>query len=289
MKLLGVAVIAGLAVAGDAATADRFEVASIRECAANAPGRSGGAPPRFSPGRLTLDCNTPSELIRQAYVLFASGHFDFASVPIKGGPAWLDSARYTITAEAEGNPGAEMMMGPMLQKLLEDRFRLKIHRDTIQVPVYELSVAKRGLKLPRVEEGTCVPISLDKDLAPRSPGQPRAKLCGTGGFSIKPPNATMKMDAMTLDDFSTKLAVAMGRPVINKTGINGMFDFRLEFSPDETTPGMPAHRSGADTASDLTAPSIFTALQEQLGLKLDQAKGPGESLVIDEIETPSEN
>jgi uncharacterized protein (TIGR03435 family) len=97
------------------------------------------------------------------------------------------------------------------------------------------------------------------------------------------------MHATTLDDLSKKLAIVMGRPVIDKTGINGMFDFHLRFSLDEATVGMPIRGGEPDATSDIAAPSIFTAVQEQLGLKLEQAKGPGEFLVIDGVERPSEN
>lgn len=284
---LFLAVTAGIA---GAATPARFEVASIKECqGANLAGRSGAGPPRTSPGRLTLECNSALQLIQQAYVLFADGRFNYTSVPVRGGPAWLDSARYTINAKAEGDPGIETMMGPMLQKLLEDRFQLKIHHETTQVLVYDLTVARRGARLTRVEEGSCTPVVLQRDLAPRAAGEPRRDVCGTGGFSRKPPNAVMNLHAMTLDDFAKKLAIVLGRPVVDKTGIAGMFDFPMTFSPDDSTPGMPSPgtRQGAD--ADQAAPSIFTALQEQLGLKLEQSKGPGESLVIDEVSRPSEN
>jgi uncharacterized protein (TIGR03435 family) len=276
-------------VAAGIAGAAQFEVASIKECAGdNSAGRS-TPPPRTSPGRLTLECRSVMQLIQEAYVLFADGRFNYISVPVRGGPSWLDSARYTINAKAEGDPGVETMMGPMLQKLLEDRFQLRIRRDTTQVQVYELTAARRGARLTRVEEGSCTPVKLDRDLAPRAPGQPRPDLCGTGGFSRKPPNATMNLHAMTLDDLAKKLAIVLGRPVIDKTGMAGMFDFRLKFSPDEGTPGMPTQGGGQQPGADDAAPSIFTALQEQLGLKLEQAKGPGESLMIDQLERPSEN
>jgi uncharacterized protein (TIGR03435 family) len=269
--------ILALVVVAMSASAAQFEVASIKSCAdGNAAGRS-TPPPRTSPGRVILECRSVMQLIQEAYILFADGRFNYTSVPVRGGPGWLDSARYTINAKAEGDPGVETMMGPLLQKLLEDRFQLKIHRETTQVSVYEMTVARRGAKMTRVEEGSCIPISLDRDLAPHAAGQPRPDVCGTGGFSRKAPNTTINLHAITLDDFAKKLAIVLGRPVIDKTSIAGMFDFHLKFSADEG--------AGADDA----APSIFTALQEQLGLKLEQAKGPGESLVIDGVERPSEN
>jgi uncharacterized protein (TIGR03435 family) len=155
--------------------------------------------------------------------------------------------------------------------------------------VYELTVAKGGPKIQRIEEGSCTPVNLTRDLAPRAPDQPRRDLCGTGAISGKPPNATMNAHAMSLADFSKQLLTLLGRPVIDKTGIIGKFDFHLKFVVDEATIGMPIRGGEPDATSDAAAPSIFTAAQEQLGLKLEQAKGPGEFLVIENLDRPSEN
>src|SRR5579862_614480 len=103
-----------------------------------------------SPGRIISSCHTLNALIGIAYVMFADGTrmgpSSRQSVPIEGGPSWIHSDRWEIQATAEGQPSREMMFGPMLQKLLEDRFALKLHRETRQVPIYALKVAKGGLK-----------------------------------------------------------------------------------------------------------------------------------------------
>jgi len=161
----------------------------------------------------------------------------------------------------------------MLQSLLEDRFQLKIRREIREVPVYVLTVAKSGPKLKSSQEGSC---PTPNPAGGSCPGSVWAERKGT----------SVVVDQQdTPDGFSRMLSQRLGRPVIDKTGIKGMFDFHLEFAPDETTGGT----APPDVATDPSGPSIFTAVQEQLGLKLESAKGPGEVLVIDRVERPSEN
>ncbi len=256
----------------------KFEVASIRpstRCDTGA--RSGGG---SSPGRLTLTCQSVEGLIGGAYVRFANGQFSTQprGISIEGGPAWTRSERYDIKAKPEGDASFEMMNGPMLQALLEDRFKLKIHRETREVPVYALVVAKGGHKLQPFKEGSCTPIDINKFTPP-----PDSNNCHARGTK-KGSNQEVNAQGMRVDDFSRIfLNGALDRPVIDKTGITGRFDFHLEYAPDEATPFLPA---APDPAG---GPSIFTALQEQLGLKLEPAKGPGEFRVIDSVERPSEN
>jgi uncharacterized protein (TIGR03435 family) len=167
-----------------------------------------------------------------------------------------------------------MMMGPMMQELLEDRFQLKIHRQTTEGPVYFLTVARRGPKLNLFTEGSCTPYST----LPRPPLQPGTEYCERIISGGKSPSVEAK--GATLDEFSKTLRVLVGRPVIDKTGITGRFDIRFEFS----------HVGIEPVDSDPTGPpSIFIALQEQLGLRLEPAKGPVEMLVIDRIERPTGN
>jgi uncharacterized protein (TIGR03435 family) len=230
-----------------------------------------------SPGRVLSPCDTVMDLIRTAYVEFANGHHNsLERVPISGGPAWINSDRYQINAKAEGNVSQAMMAGPMMQSLLEDRFKLKIHRETREVPAYELTAATGGPKLRPSKEGSCIAFDF---MTPLEPGQ---KPCGIPLTGMKGPNLTTEIHG-SVDDFSKLLGVTLGRPVINKTGITGVFDFRLEFAIDESTTGI---RPPSD---DPAGPSIFTALRKELGLKLDRTKGPGEFLVIDHVEKPSEN
>jgi uncharacterized protein (TIGR03435 family) len=205
------------------------------------------------------------DLIRTAY-----GEF----VPISGGPAWIKSDRYRIDARAESNTSPRVMDGPMLQALLEDRFKLKIRRETREVSIYTLTVAKEGSKLQSAKEGSCVsPESL----------QPGKKPCGMPMTRTKGPNLSTEIIG-NLDEFAKLLGVTLGRPVVDRTGITGTFDFHLEFALDENTPNVRLEPS-----DEPPGPSIFTALQEQLGLKLASARGPAEFLVIDHVERPSEN
>jgi uncharacterized protein (TIGR03435 family) len=185
--------------------------------------------------------------------------------PINGGPSWIHSAFYEINARAEGNPGVAMMRGPMMRALLEKYFRLRIHRQTTEGPVYFLSVARGGPKLNAFTEGSCTPYS-----SPPPPLQPGQEYCRSL-IRLSPPS--VELQGATLDEFSKLLLPVLDRPVINKTGITGQFDIHVEFS-----------RKGTDAD-----PTGLAALQQQLGLRLELAKGPVEMFVIDHIEKPAEN
>jgi uncharacterized protein (TIGR03435 family) len=263
-----------------AAQQPKFEVAAINRCdtafGGGAGGRAdqgGGLAP--TPGRLRTNCQTVAALIQAAYAHFAGGRNNGpTAVPLSGGPSWVNSERYNINAKAEGNPSREVMNGPMLQKPLEDRLKLRIHRETKEVPVYALTVAKNGPKLHPFVDGSC---GEGKD------GKPR---CGFGGIRMAGVNLILETRKVGVTEFAKNVLSVLDRPVVDKSGITGLFDFHLEFAPDETTPALPRLKTSDDSAS---GPSIFTAMQEQLGLKLEPAKGPGEFLVIDSVERPSGN
>ncbi len=207
-------------------------------------------------------------------------------------PAWITSDRYDINAKAPGAQNQGMMKGPMLQTLLEDRFKVKLHRETKEGPVYAMTVAKGGLKLEPFKEGSCTPV--DPNIPQTRPAPGQGHLCDTFRIAQKGLNLTVEIDGMNLDELSKSFGQLMDRPIIDKTGISGRFDVRLQFTPDETTPRL-FRRSGdagggqPATAADPSGPSIFTAFQEQLGLKLDPAKGPSEFFVVDHVERPSAN
>ena len=272
------------------ATRPKFVVASIKPCrdgsfAPNKKGGRGGGGD-LSPGTLHLDCSTVMDLITGAYVLFANGHVNPRSrVPVEGGPAWINSVRYQIDAKADGARGQGMMRGPMLQTLLEDRFKLKMHHESREVPVYALTVAKGGLKLHSFQEGSCIPR--DFTVLEQFPPQPFPELppgqkyCGIGGTE-KGANVTLDATAMSIDNFIKYSLPGLDRPVVNKTGITGLFDFHLEFAPDQV-------QGTGDTPAEVAGPSIFTALERQLGLKPELAKAPGDFLIIDHVERPSAN
>lgn len=306
------ALIVALATPILAQSPPRFEVASIKPCTdgdLSGTAKTGGRAGReFSPGALRLDCTTVFDLIQGAYVLFANGHVNPRSrVSVEGGPAWIKSDRYRIDAKPDTARSQGMMRGPMLQTLIEERFKLKIRRETRPVPGYALTVAKGGIKLKPFQRGTCTPIDLK--IFEQFPPPPFPKLppgqeyCGgtdpsdgsrwIASFGTsKGPNITIVARAMSIDDFiKTSLGQHLDRPVLNKTGVAGLFDFHLEYAPDETMPDFHDTTPTAAGAaiSDPPGPSIFTALQRQLGLKLEPAQGVGEFFVIDRISKPSGN
>jgi len=272
------------------AATPKFETSSIDTCS-DEPGLKRGYGYSSSQGRLNTGCMPLVDagnlgLIQRAYVRFAGGHPHWPGiVPIHGGPDWIRSEFYNVNAKAEGNPNEQMMEGPMLQALLEDRFKLKIHRETRAVPVYVLTAAQGGSLLKPSTEGSCTPMPLTVPVSALAPGQEYCKVrVGFKGPSVDAQGAT-------LTEFSKLLDLVLDRPVIDKTGIAGKFDIHLEFAADAATPnflpgGDLARLAGA--ASDSTGASIFTAMQ-QLGLKLEPAEGPREFLVIDHVERPTGN
>jgi uncharacterized protein (TIGR03435 family) len=276
-----------IAFAQEAAT-PKFDVVSIKPCdGGNAGGRNGGL---IANGRLNVNCVTVMDLIKSACVTWANAHLNSPkSLRIEGGPAWIHSEAYTINAKSEVNATMPMLSGPMLQALLEDRFHLRTHRETRDIPVYVLTVAKTGPKLQPVQEGSCTPFDIEKFLAPLAPGAPHPDFCGVVLRNARKGSAvTRDFHAMTLAQFAGELPV--DRPVVDKTRVSGLFDFRLEFALDETTSSsFPQYGSATASSDDSGGPSIFTALQEQLGLKLESARGPGAFLVIDHVEKPDAN
>lgn len=194
----------------------------------------------------------------------------------RGRPSWIKSDRYTISAKAEGYVKPGVMNGPMLQTLLEDRFKLKIHRETRTVPEYALTIAKNGPKLERFSEESCTPI--DRDRSSPVPVPPSQKPLCKSLIRMKGANLAMiEMQAATLDEFSKALGRILERPVADKTGITGMFDVRLEYAFNDASRGfLPPDSPAPLIPDDFSGPSIFTAVEEQLGLKLDSTKGPME-------------
>jgi hypothetical protein len=157
----------------------KFEVVSIKPCK---PGvTKGGGPPVFgagsSPGRLRIRCGILADIdntgmIQVAYNRYAGGYLNsFRMVPIEGGPDWIHTERFEIDATSDGHPTLLMMQGPMMQTVLEDRFKLKIHRETRQGPVYELALGKGSPKLKPFQEGSCTPVVVGRPLPQLAPDQ----------------------------------------------------------------------------------------------------------------------
>jgi uncharacterized protein (TIGR03435 family) len=269
-----------LIVAALQAQPAQFEVASVKrntEC----PSGNKAVP---TPGRVILQCATLETLIQTAYGMFANGTSRNPQVlEISGGPAWIKTDFYDVNAKADGNPRIEQMVGPMLQTLLEDRFKLKARRTPKEVPIYELTLSKGGPKFEKAKEGSCVPQDLNKMRQP-APGEPRPTYCGSQTLDRQGQTMVMIAHGMTMEGFAgERLPLMTGRPVVDKTGLTGMYDFRLEFALELQG---RAPEANADPAS---APNVFTAIQQQLGLKLEPAKGSVDILVIDHAERPTEN
>jgi uncharacterized protein (TIGR03435 family) len=238
----------------------QFDVASIKRNNTNQPTLfNGGGPGRY------VATNTPVRLL----ILSAYKIEDFQ---LAGAPDWVDSERYDIDARTDTANAPNEIKGSMLQALLEDRFQLKLHGETKDAPVYFLTVAKSGLKLTA---GPCV--TRDSN-APIVRGPSQTTFCGFFGVG----DNFMRATSTTAQALSEELSSILRRKVLDRTGFAGRFDVNLKWAPDGVAPGNPALAS-----PDL--PSIFTALEEQLGLKLESGKAPIDVLVIDRIERPSEN
>jgi len=156
-------------------------------------------------------------------------------VPVEGGPGWLASDYWEIQAKAESPASPEMMRGPMLEQLLEDRFLLKLHRETRQVPIYALTVAKNGLKV-QPEKRACAPSS--------RANRPEKDEIQCGSSLPRREGSAVKWDlTMGFDQFSKRLNSLMDRPVVNQAEVDGLFIMHLEFAPDAAIPGLSVAHS----------------------------------------------
>ena len=278
--------------AQSAAVRPAFEVASIKPGVNCGAGRVGPPP---SPGRLNMQCATLRDLIRVAYDTFANGPTPKARrIPILGGPSWLDSERFDIEASASGGASLVQMAGPMLQVLLEDRLNLTLHRETREMPVYLLTIAKTGVKKGAFKEVVCVPQDLNR-LGLPAIGQAAPAICDRLMIMRAGPNVAVDIYGTSMASLSEGLLSSrLDRPVIDKTGLAGRFDLHLEFVPDDSVPGFRGRGGVGEPGTsvglgDGAGPSIFTALPEQLGLKLSAATGRAEVIVVDHAEKPSAN
>jgi uncharacterized protein (TIGR03435 family) len=303
-----------------------FEEAAIRPCDPDnlpptpAGARGGGANSfQMTPGRTYGLCLTLATLVRTAYgyspaaainpggrglpmradVVYGLGVED--GLRVRGGPGWVRNDRYTIEAVAGGPADAETMRGPMLRALLERRFKLKVHVEAEQIPAFALVVAPGGLKM---KEGICTPADpsaprltsttemVRRNLEAARRGETTAGPCGYYGTANGPNMLFVGAGAGVpiLGNF-------LGAPVINRTGIPNTvrFNYVFEYAPDESTTG--AAGRGLPPEAQLTndgsvvprAPNLVTALEEQLGLKLEPARAPREFIVIDQVERPTAN
>ena len=176
----------------------------------------------------------------------------------------------------------------MLQSLLEERFKLKFHRETRETPVYRMIVAKSGHKLQQSKnENFNIQVTLPNSTGPKTSDIPIFPK------SVVLSNGVLGAGATSMAGLARILTKKLNRKVIDETGIDGLYDVRLKWTPSKSQSNpLNISRSdnpGLSTTTELGSTSIFTAIQEQLGLKLESSKGPGEFFVIDSAEKSSEN
>jgi uncharacterized protein (TIGR03435 family) len=250
-----------------------------------------------------------------------------SQVEIIGGPNWIDSDRYDIqaTADCSGGVLSREQLQLMIQAMLEDRFQLKAHLETRELPIYNLVAGKDGPK-----------IKASADQTPASPGftglpQPCSPAPATPAAPVPPPplpgpgergnplnpnfamprggiatmmtptGLTLRGTAVPMTTLVSMLQQRVGRTIVDKTGLTGLFDFTLQFSPEGLAqagllpglpppgpgPGGPGPAGAAPTSAD-PVPSLFTAIQD-LGLRLESTKGAVEVLVVESVQKPTEN
>jgi len=276
--MLTASLVAGLAVCAAAQAPPRpsFGAASIK---AN---RTGFGPVRVSssPGRFSAVNVSLRVLIRTAY-----GLPDFK---MSGGPSWIDVDRFDVEATADA-AAVGQPINAMLQSLLEERFRLTAHMETRELPIYALIIARTDGKLGsqlRKSGEECVPPTIPAGAPPPPPPPPGSGARGSQCPSIQGPGVISGRKT-TMGRLADAIAGSVGRVVIDRTGLDGTFDLDLQWLP-ERVGGPPAEGRGLTWPGQSDLPSIFTALSEQLGLKLDSRRGPVDVLVIERAEKPSQ-
>jgi uncharacterized protein (TIGR03435 family) len=289
-KMLSILVLAAMAASGSVVHAQSQQTSST----------PGGAPQEFEVASVKPQKNArPVDAITLSFLTRVgqssrNGRFDLAGAPLSvliqlaynvkdvqvtGGPSWASSDAYDVTARAEGNATFEQMR-PMLRSLLADRFKLKIRQETRELPVYELAPAKGGIKVRVTREDNCVAPDPDNHPPPRNPPGP-LNTCGGVRRQMMSgaPERKDRIEALqiSMPELVRILSDDVGRTVIDKTGFKGTFDLHMEFTPDE-----------ALTNGSGSGPSLFTALTDQLGLRMVSAKAPVEMLVIEDAQRPSQ-
>ena len=259
-----------------------FEVASVK------PNKSGENFIRFQNqpgGRFNINNAPLREIIRFAYQL--------QNFQIVGAPDWIASERFDVVAKAEGDippapPGTVGPMQIMLRNLLAERFGLKVRNETREMPRYDLVLARSDGRLgPQLSQSTtdCQAIFA---AARRGGGPPPPPAPGERpqcGMRIGP--GVLAAGAFPLSQLATALSPMVQRVVVDRTGLTGNFDAELKWTPDQLPQGPAPPGAPPLPAVDPNGPSIFTALQEQLGLKLESVRGPVDVLVIDSVSQPT--
>ncbi len=267
--------IAGLIACGWAVaqpdSPNEFEVASVKL----SPPDTRITMTRILPGgRVLLSGVTLRDMLMSAWGV--------QSFQILGGPSWMDATKFDVSAKAESRPRPEELR-LMYQALLRDRFQLAVHREARQLPIYSLVLSRKdgslGPGLVKRDEGGCQPGAAAKPAAKTDVKSP-----GCGGMRTSAHQIIAESTPIT--SLAPALARILGTTVTDLSGLAGYFDINLQWTQDETQP--PPTGDGVPEAS-LDAPSLFTALKEQLGLKLEKGRGPVETIVVDHVEKPSDN
>lgn len=239
---------------------------------------SGGQSVRPIGDRVVATDATLRELIQFAYR--SSDGRSFLNSQIIGVPRWAETDRFNVQAKASAPGGAvpPRQLQIMTRAMLEDRFQLKAHRETRELPVYDLVPTKGAMKMKLAPDQTPTdrdadPVSLDPSGLPRGRFRLFAKPSPSGAITL-----TITGTAVTMAAFIGMLQQYLDRPVVNSTGVDGLYDVHLEFGLAQSQP------AGSDEAPGV---SLFTAIQEQLGLKLDAQKRSIEVLVVDHAEHPT--
>jgi len=293
VALLGGAATAGV---GGQATGDQspsFEVASVKHNKSDSPGMR----VFFQPGgRFVAENITLQLLIGLAY----GDPRPLADFQIIGGPKWIGSDRFNLVAKAEGElqmstDGPSPTVTAMLRTLLAERFKLRVRDETREMPIYTLVKARHDGKLgehlkPSATDCAAL-MKSDRDRAPTPPSPTERPPCG-----IRMGFGSLSIGGMTVLQFAGAISRMPGinRVVLDRTGLDGAYDIDLQWTPDQLPPRAaggaadgPIRVNGVDV--DPNGPSIFTAIQEQLGLKLESTKGPVHVIVIDAVDQPTDD
>ena len=263
--------------AGASTPLPQFDVVSIK------PDKSGSMMMRvmFTPDGISVNGLTVHMLLREALGISDS--------QLAGEPGWLNSDRYDIEAKVAAGDAPKLdalkpdQRWAMMLPVFEDRFGLKFHHETKDITQYVLVVAKGGLKMTEATPDETYPDGLKG---------PDGKTGGAGMMRVGPGELTGQ--AVTIANLVRFLSFQFHSPVLDKTGLTGKYDMNLTWAPDESEGMMRsqdggAPQSGSPAPPSSTGPSIFTALEEQLGVKLEAHKEPGDVIVIDHIDQPSAN
>jgi uncharacterized protein (TIGR03435 family) len=255
----------------------RFGVSSVKPSAADEREKEFRTTPG---GRVTITNLTLKDMIVEAWQVRA--------FQISGAGGWMESLRYDVVAKPDSIP-LEGALPLMLRALLSERFGLTLHRETREMPIYALVMAKPGAKrgagLVDFKEGSCPDFDRTRALAAPEPGKSPTIFCGkflTG-------RTWMKGSGVPIISLINTLSGRLGRTIVDETGLTGKYDISLQWTPDEGA-SAPSLSDGPGAATpDISGAPLFNAIQEQLGPKLLSKKGPVEILMIDQAARPDEN